>query len=829
MRRTSLAACALLLDTHAALATSAQGELLAAFDVMLRDRVGKGGAAGGAGQDGSGRKEDRGGKVKENRTGVAGEVQATLQFRVLLLQCIRRFVALLAAAATSSTSSEVTVDAAPLSEPASFSPYAAALRAAVADGPSTTAARAAPELPSVVPLTPTRPTPLKYMRKSVGSASGKPTKKATITSLDDTDMLASLELPTAVSAAPSTASASAFTAAVSLAAFVQLSVPLLALFWLEALGGGEVAAQHSNLTTDSYQCAEACLSILHTYTTVPSVDAAGLLQPFWPLLLAHVFQRFPLVSTSSGATAADIDLLSSINVHICHLIASYIPPAAAPTQPADDVAAEAGEGSARKERLRVQSAEAAAELSECTSEMLDFIGQSLFQSSASAAQAPLVGGGRRKKRRKGETASTALLSPSHISELLPIVEQLVGRLPAAQQQWLLDAFTAYYSALHELSPAKLQCLSLIATLLQPPTAALCLSLNVGHAWLRSLPPLLVASPPCRPAVIRLLQFVLRCWHSPQQLDLSPLLDHCTAFYCEHLLSVPAELQLAALSLLPHASTLPPPLLSAFAALFNAADVDGGVRCMLLETVAVHRHRVGVGAYLSFLLSCLSSSSVGEKSDAAQWGGCHPYVELVLVRLRELSADEVLLRLLPASSPRRTPAELLVLFLAPTLHTLLQPAAEMQSTDDTLHLSPHTLLTLVRCLCEQVRQSTRSAATAQLLPPSLVPPLVALLSASLLSPSASAHSSSSSVSTAVSLLGSAPFLLPAVLARLLADVRVESGGRLCDVLLWCLQQRSRLRRWLLSADCADGMAQAVRWLQQAAGVDAVKLQAIELLL
>ena len=179
---------------------------------------------------------------------------------------------------------------------------------------------------------------------------------------------------------------------------------------------------------------------------------------------------------------------------------------------------------------------------------------------------------------------------------------------------MLNAFTTYYDSLHELSPAKLQCLSLITSLLQPATGTLCLSLGVGHAWLRSLPSLLVSSARCRPAVIRLLQFVMRCWHNPQQLDLSALVDHCVAFYCEHLLSVSVELQMAVLSLLPHATTLPTPLLSAFVALFQAHELDDGVLCLMLEMVAVHRHHISVGAYLSFLLSCPLVTAHGSGAD-----------------------------------------------------------------------------------------------------------------------------------------------------------------------------------------------------------------------
>ena len=848
IRRTSLAFFALLLDCYPTLASTAEGELLAAFDVMLRDRVGRVGGGGGGEESGE-RKDGKGGRAKDGQTGAAAEVQATLQFRVLLLQCIRRFVSLLAADANNSVGSGVdrtgverdnsantVTSTLSLPEPSSFSSYAAALHAAVTNGPSTTAdSPVASELPSLAQLTAARPTPLKYVRRGGSSASGKPTKKATITSSDDTQLLASLDNPMhtaflttspADTHATGSSPSSAFTAAVPLTAFVKSSVPLLIEYWLESLGGDDSAAQHSTLTPDSYQCAEACVSILHTYSSLP--DSSGCsLQPFFSLLSAHVFGRFPVVSTSSAVSAADVDLISSINVHICHLIASFVPPAIPPSLPPTD------SNDADRTERKVSSEHTGIEMSEVnewTSEMLGFIGHSLFQASSMAQATAVTNGAERHRKRKNRGgASTTLLSSSHIGELLPILELLVGRLSTSQQQWQLDAFTAYYTSLHELSPSKLQCISLIASLLQPPTGTLCLSLGVGHAWLRSLPSLLISSPRCRPATIRLLQFVLRCWHDPQRLDLSPLIDHCTAFYCEHLLSVPTELQMAALSLLPYATTLSPPLLSAFATMFCADGVDGGVRCLMLEMVAVHRYHIGVGAYLSFLLSCLSSQRGGEKDGGYQEESCHQHVELVLVRLRELAADEALVQLLPASSPRRSPAELLVLLLSPTMQSLISSATDTTRASGPPYVTPLTFLTVIRCLCEQVQQSTRSAATAQLLPPSLVPSLTSLLSTTLLSSTSSRSPTTASpyIAAVVSLLCTAPFLLPSVLSRLLADVSMEGSGWLCDVLLYCLH--SRLRRWLLSASCLSSMREAVAWLQQVGGVEMSKLQAIELLL
>ena len=206
------------------------------------------------------------------------------------------------------------------------------------------------------------------------------------------------------------------------------------------------------------------------------------------------------------------------------------------------------------------------------------------------------------------------------------------------------------------------------------------------------------------------------------------------------------------------------------------------------------------------------------------------VELVVVRLRELASDEALLQLMPTTSPRRSSAELLVMLLSPTLQTLLSSASESGSAKSSLHLPTVTLLTVIRCLCEQVRQSTHSDATAQLLPPSLVGPLASLLSATLLSPitpPTAASTTSPSVSAVVSLLCCAPFLVSPVLSRLLLDVAVESAGRLCDVLLLLLH--SRLRKWLLSDTVASIMREAVEWLHQAGGVDRAKLQAIEILL
>ena len=835
IRRTSLAFLALLLDHYPTLATAAEGELLAAFDVMLRDRVGRGGSGGG--ENGGERKEGNSGRVKEARTGVAGEVQATLQFRVLLLQCVQRFVLLLAAAASTVDGgverkqldgeevTHTTPTTLSLPEPSSFSSYAAALCAAVTDGTATTTAQtSASDLPSLAQLTVPRPTPLKYARRSGSSASGKPTKKATITATDDTQLLAALDTPTPTSLLTTTHTAasspsSAFTAAVPLAAFVQSSVPLLVEYWLESMGGDEAAAQQSHLTNDSYQCAVACVAILHTYSTLPCASGCPL-QPFYALLSTHVFERFPVVATSSGVTAADVELVSSINVHICHLITAFVPPA----MPAPS---DRSEGDVDGVHRGGEGAEAV-QLSEWTSEMLDFIGQSLFQSSSVAQTVDTAE--RRKKRKKRGAASTGLLSSSYIGELLPIVKLLVGRLPAPQQQWMLDGFTAYYMSLHELSPAKLQCISLIAALLQPSTGALCLSLGVGHAWLRSLPSLLVSGARCRPAVIRLLQYVMRCWHDRERLDLRAIVDYCTAFYCEHLLSVSVDLQMASLSLLPYATTLSTPLLSAFAATFNTVGVDGGVRCLMLEMVATHRHHIGVSAYLSFLLSCLCTQHSDEEQTGQRDEGCHPYVELVLVRLRELASDEVLLQLLPASSPHRSPAELLVLLLSPTLHSLISSATGGKEAGGSLHLTPVTLLTVIRCLCEQVLKSTRAEATAQLLPHSLVPPLAHLLSATLLTPSSTTLTSftpSSSVFTAVSLMCSAPFLVPPVLSRLLSDVSMDSSGRLCDVLLYCLH--SRVRKWLSSGAAERLMGEAVEWLQRAGGVDVVKLQAIEMLL
>ena len=736
-----------------------------------------------------------------------------------------------------------------LPQPASYDSYAAALRAAVAEPLSTTSAKpTTSDLPSLAQLIVARPTPLKYTRKGGSTASGKPTKKATISSVDDTQLLASLDISTpaflptqtmvTAPAAASTTASSGFTAAVSLAAFVHSSVPLLVEYWLESLGGDEAAAQQSLLTTDSYQCAEACVSILHTYSTLPSSFGASL-QPFFALLSAHVFYRFPLVGMSSTVTAADVDVISSINVHICHLIAAFVPPAVAPSNDSSDGSEVKNSGKGSENRKRHESEEAG-EVDEWTTEMLEFIGQSLFQSSSTTqAAVAMNGAGKRRKKKKRGEASAALLSPSHVGELLPIIGVLVERLPSPQQRWLLEAFTTYYTSLHALSPAKLQCVSLISTLLQPPTGGLCLSTGVGHAWLRSLPSLLVSSARCRPTIIRLLQYVMRYWHNHQGLDLSELVEQCTAFYCEHLLSVSVELQMVALSLLPYASMLPAPLLSAFVAMFNASGVGSGVRCMMMEMVATQRHRIGVSAYLSYLLSCLSSRRDEEAQQVIEKDGCHPHVELVLVRLRELAGDAVLLQLLPATSPSRSPAELLVLLLSPTLRSLSSATEGEQVEGSLLDLTPLTLTAVIRCLCQQVRQSTQSPPDTQLLPPSLATPLTTLL-ATILHPSfstAAANTTPNAPTTTVTavsvLLASAPFLVPLLLSQLLLplaeDDVVSDAGWLCDVLLSWLHGSGGLRKWLQRGEAARLMREAVMRLQQVAGVDLGKVQAIEMLL
>ena len=563
-----------------------------------------------------------------------------------------------------------------------------------ASSPAPTVSTGLEALTSLSSLTAARAVPLKYARR------GGAGKKTTITSTDDSHLLDTLTSTTTSTPTPHTAStpstAPPSSSSVSVPAFTAAAVPTLIDWWVEALGGDDAQSTQSSLTSDSLQCAAACASILHSLALIAPTAVAT----FIPGLGAHVMGHFPVQDGRVGGTAGDAEVVATLNVHLCHVIAAMVEvEGAAGGEEVKGDGEKGGEGKKGEGRRR-REGERAEMLEEWTSALLDFIGRSFYTPSSSSpsstpthppsSSSPMASGrGKKRQRGKGETAS---LQSTHVSQLLPIVRSLLDRLSSDRRQWLVDGFTAYFFSLHPLSPAKHRCLALIADLLEPPAGAQWMQQPVRHSWVHSLPHYLVQLEGRQPAtshlILRVLHTQVRCYH-PQLIDVNHLVPGLLPFYTTTLFTLPVALQLQALPLLYYVGQLPREVVVAWAGRWAEEGVDAAVRQLMVEVVGYHRWGLTLGVYLSFLLSCVSTHRQPYGGETLQ---PHRYLSVVLQPLRQLCDDGGVVKAVGLAG--LTAAQCVVKLLEPQLLRMMGVATdEVSGEEGQLRLNAPSLLLL----------------------------------------------------------------------------------------------------------------------------------------
>jgi len=111
-------------------------------------------------------------------------------------------------------------------------------------------------------------------------------------------------------------------------------------------------------------------------------------------------------------------------------------------------------------------------------EMIDAAAAS--SAAAAAASAPVTpartsqppGAGRSHSKKKGPSGSSArMLEHGSLTELLPLLQNLLPRLSGPQQDWLIQCFSTFYLAVHPLSSSKLACVRFLHDYLLVPSVS----------------------------------------------------------------------------------------------------------------------------------------------------------------------------------------------------------------------------------------------------------------------------------------------------------------------------------------------------------------------
>ena len=563
-----------------------------------------------------------------------------------------------------------------------------------------------------------RKVPLKYRRRTSAKAA---TPKAVITSIDtDMSMNAFINKLADTRSSQQTSAAlppSRFT----MASFIHQTVPLIIEHWIELQPHSDGGMEQTSMTSEHYACMNGCLlllrSLFHQLTNnqtdgdADAFSALELLNPFRPSFIQHVFSLFPIANDSIQLASHDMSALTSINLHIAHLTTYFLSSAST----SDNTSL------TQRKCLEVITSD-----DDMTEELLVYIGYALQSTTTSAddtvklpsRKRPLtyaavavqdVSANERKRLKKNlaaiepppavtlavissdqqkrssqkrlrNSAKCVCASAAAVGSLLPIITQLMPRVSSEHQTWLLQVFTRYYIALPPTSPAKLDCIHFIATILAPPLGQRWVQSDVGWMWLRSLPTLLctlimhthankqtkhndqhdrIIDHPAIGRIIRVLtesaQYYPRsiCDMTVLQSSLLPFFHaqadsntrpHENAQVLSPFYFLPSHLQLLSLHFVTYFRVISPQMLSALTTCARNQQIVPTIRQAVVEAIYINRVAVGLSGFLSFMLSILAqqhqalSSTVSLSQSALQMFVRADLTECVRTYLRTISND-----------------------------------------------------------------------------------------------------------------------------------------------------------------------------------------------